>query len=208
MADRRGTFGPVVLLGLASAGLAAVAGHQPWLDLTSGQTDPAAWREMLDGMGLSVGEAPLAGALALVALAGWGVLLVTRGIVRRLVAALAALAGIGVVATWAVVGPGLADDASATLARAGFPGGVDSEPTLWFWAAPIAGGLSALAALLAVRLAPQWPEMGRRYDAPAAAGVPEAVDPQTLDGEHSLDLWKAIDAGQDPTERAPREGSE
>ena len=39
---------------------------------------------------------PLAGALALVALAAWGVLLVTRGRVRRVMAALAALASLGV----------------------------------------------------------------------------------------------------------------
>lgn len=209
MAEPRRTFGPVVLLGLASAGLAAVAGHQPWLELTSAETDPAGWRELLDGMGLTVGEAPLAGALALVALACWGVVLVTRGLVRRLVAGLAALSGIGLVATWAAVGPGLADEARATLQRAGFPDAADAERTLWFWAAPVAGVLTAVAALLAVRLAPGWPEMGRRYDAPAAGGVPTAGTAEdALDGDHSLDLWKAIDAGHDPTERAPRDPSE
>ena len=32
MADARRTFGPVVLVGLASAGLAAVAGNRAWVE--------------------------------------------------------------------------------------------------------------------------------------------------------------------------------
>jgi hypothetical protein len=39
---------------------------------------------------------------------------------------------------------------------------------------------------------PQWPEMGRRYDAPTDA-------PATQEIESDRDLWKALDEGRDPT---------
>ena len=43
---------------------------------------------------------------------------------------------------------------------------------------------------------PRWPEMGTRYDAPAAR-TPTAVD--AADDASNRDLWKAIDEGHDPT---------
>jgi hypothetical protein len=40
------------------------------------------------------------------------------------------------------------------------------------------------------RLAPRWPTMSSRYDAPAT----RASEPD------ETDLWKALDAGHDPTD--------
>ena len=60
------------------------------------------------------------------------------------------------------------------------------------------------APVLAVRLVPTWPEMGRRYDAPADA-TPDrtevaAQEPGEEPGQQeNLDLWKAMDEGRDPT---------
>ena len=45
--------------------------------------------------------------------------------------------------------------------------------------------------LAAVRLVPSWPEMGSRYDAPGSTPPPRE--------ETSLDLWRALDHGRDPT---------
>src|SRR4051794_19544915 len=78
MAGRR-WFVPPVLVGRGAAALCALSGGKPWAapDGQPGST-------LVDDTG---GHVPLAGALGLVALAAWGVLLVTRRRVRRGVAA-------------------------------------------------------------------------------------------------------------------------
>src|SRR6478735_3753007 len=96
-AGRRHTFGPVVLLGLASGALAAIAGNQRVVD---GDGRSAS---RMSSLTLTFdGHLPLVTALALVVLACWGVVLVTRGRVRRAVAALGAVAAVGVVVAAAV----------------------------------------------------------------------------------------------------------
>jgi uncharacterized membrane protein (TIGR02234 family) len=189
---RRRTFGPVVLLGLASAGLLAVAGNKAWAEATDGSAG------QMSSLALSVdaGKAPAAGALALVVLAAWGVVLVTRGKVRRGVAALGVLASAGalvaVVAGWGSV----VDTLRSDYADVGLDD-VSVSHTGWFWAAAVGALLSLAATVLAVRWAPDWPEMGSRYDAPAGAAEPTPVaDPAE---QSNLELWKAIDEGRDPT---------
>jgi hypothetical protein len=44
-------------------------------------------------------------------------------------------------------------------------------------------------------MVPAWPEMGSRYDAPGAAEQ-ETAPPEE---RSSLDLWRSLDEGQDPT---------
>jgi uncharacterized membrane protein (TIGR02234 family) len=196
----RRTFGPTVLLGLAGSGFAAVAGHKEMLAVPQ-ETITAAGGLALDAQQRSV-QFPLAGALALVALAAWGVLLVTRGVVRRVVAVLALLAaaGVGVVT---VVGGFVQDDSLATdlVARIGLnSAAVEVERTPWLWVAVLTSLVAVLAAGAAVRLVPDWPEMGSRYDAPTGArdtSAPAADDPAE---RSNLDLWKSLDEGSDPTD--------
>jgi len=188
----RRTFAPVVLLGLASAGLAAVAGNKPWAE---GQ---GAGSERLAAVPLTAdpGEMPAAGALALVVLACWGVVLVTRGRVRRAVAVLGALASLGLLATVVTGWSSVVDSLRSDYADVGVPN-IAIDHTAWFWAAAVGALLSVVATALAVRWAPAWPEMGSRYDAPAGERAePEPVDPAE---QSSLDLWKAMDEGRDPT---------
>jgi hypothetical protein len=189
---RRRTFGPVVLVGLASAGLTTLAGHKPWV--TFGHQGVAS-----TGGGLGRPEVE---ALGLVALAAWGVLLVTRGRVRRALAVLTALAGV-VAAALAV--HGLIDFRTVTIGWFSYD---DAPPTMhrsvWGWIAIGGAVLTTLAATAAFRLAPGWPEMGRRYDRPA--GVPAPVVP--LEEQSSIDVWKAFDAGHDPTADQPPERPE
>jgi hypothetical protein len=192
MADPRRAFGPVVLTGLGSAGLAAVAGNRAWVVWTAEGNDTTS---MLRITGDDSATVPLGGALALVLLACWGVVLVTRGRVRRLVAVLALLAAAGMLLT-AVVGvrsaaDGLRDD----VARLG----VDTLSThvgAWFWVYLVCSAIALAAAAAAVRWLPSWPEMGVRYDAPGAGPATAETD---------LDLWRALDEGRDPTlpERRP-----
>jgi hypothetical protein len=46
----------------------------------------------------------------------------------------------------------------------------------------------------------RWPEMGRRYDAPAARAVAPGGGP--AEEQENLELWKALDEGRDPTDPA------
>jgi uncharacterized membrane protein (TIGR02234 family) len=197
---RRRTFGPVVLLGLAAAGLASVAGTKPWASGSSGSIDSADAVAPLGSASplATAAESPLAGALALVVLACWGVLLVTRGRFRRAIAVLALVAAVGlaivtVEGLWSV--PRRLIDALSELS------GTDTASagvTGWYAVSVGAAVLCLATTLAAVRLVPSWPEMGSRYDAPAgtrAATDAAADEPPT----ENIDIWKAIDEGRDPT---------
>lgn len=188
---RRRTFGPVVLVGLASAGALALAGNQPWATVASADaTTQAALAVTASGSG----EVPLALALGLVVLATWGVLLVTRRTTRRLVATLGAIASAGAVAT-VVIGRGqVSADLTDALTQAGAADSAGVDFTVWFWFAGVAAVISVAATVLALRNVAGWPEMSSRYDAPTAAPT-EPTDAE----QQNLDLWKSLDEGRDPT---------
>jgi uncharacterized membrane protein (TIGR02234 family) len=193
MPEPRKTFGLVLGLGLAAGTLAAVAGTKPWVvDSQVGGPRP-------DPLGLvaDAGEMPLGLALALVLLACWGVLLVSRGAVRRVVAGLALFVALGLTATVVVAFFTLPDQVLAAQVEASLPHDDVFGSTIsgWYLAVALGAVLSVATTALAVRWVGHWPEMGRRYDAPGGAaesGAPPE-DPS------SLDLWKSIDEGRDPT---------
>lgn len=183
MRDR--SYAPTVLAGLAGGALAAVAGTNDWA------------RAGGDAAGVSVRAAatgseaaPLVVALALVALASWGVVLVLRGRVRRVVAVVGGLAALGaVVATLTATGSARRVAVAAVVAK-GATGDAHADLTAWPFAA-VAGGLLCLAAFaVAVVRATGWPAMGSKYDAPTARTQQPASD---------QDLWRALDEGRDPT---------
>jgi len=180
------TFGRTVLGGLGAATLTAVAAAQPWAE-ADGDNAGVSVTAAVDGTDV----APLALALALVALAAWGVLLVLRGRARRPVALVGALAAAGVLV--AVVGAfGTAQDAAvdAVLGDGATGDTFTTSLTGWYWTAVIAAAASLAALLVAVARAPHWPSMGSRYDAPSA----RETAPST-----SEDMWRALDDGHDPT---------
>lgn len=210
MADR--TFGPAVALGVLGSALAATAGHRDWVELTA----PGAGQGAVDWFWQNnpgVGQMPASGALGLVALATWGVLLVSRGTWRRVVAAVGLLAVVGLAVTWVVGATGLRDDVEDRVVGADLSVGWQLGWTTWFVLAGIAVLLLLPAHVLALLRAPHWPAMGSRYDAPTAkeAGDPgegplpatgrtpsPSVDP-TDEETDPADVWKAIDEGRDPT---------
>lgn len=198
---QRRTFGPVVLLALASGGFGAYAGTKPWVDGEGADSGPGfaatAWGE--------VSSSPLATALAFVLMACVGVVLVTRGRFRRAIAWLAVLVAVGYAATvaWA---PFSLPDHLREQVRVRTGAQLDSTSlTGSYYAGVLAAVLVVASALLMVRLVRSWPEMGSRYDAPAgersAPGAAHEVAPGPAAEVPSdnIDIWKALDEGRDPT---------
>jgi uncharacterized membrane protein (TIGR02234 family) len=185
MRDRRRLFGPTVVLGVVGSGLVALAGAKPWA-----APDLAGTATLVDQSG---GHVPLAGALGLVALACWGVLLVTRGRVRRVLTVVETVVSVALVVV-AALGRSSAVHSARTATVDVTARSVGVHVTGWWWVALVSSVVALAAALLAVRTSPSWPEMGSRYDAP---GTRREADPAEMD---EGDLWRAIDRGHDPTD--------
>jgi uncharacterized membrane protein (TIGR02234 family) len=180
------SYGPTVLLGLAGAGLTALAGTRTW---ATGHGSAGGIR--VDAAVKGSEAAPLVGALGLVALAAWGVVLVTRGWVRRAVAALGLLASAGALAA-ALAGFGDArHDAVAVLTHKGVTSDMlATDLTAWCYLAVVGGLLTVGCFAVALAKSPSWPAMGSRYDAPAERAARERTE---------QDMWRALDEGHDPT---------
>ena len=187
--SKRRTFGPVVLLGLATAGLAAVAAAKPWVGSAAGSSDASM-------TALDAGTRyPLGSAISLVLLASWGVLLVTRGVVRRAFAWITAVAAVALVAAVVAAYFTLPDTARNSYDELMGRGSQDQGFTGWFWMTAICSVLALVPAFLAVRLVSSWPEMGSRYDAPGTQDAATITEPT-----REQDLWQALDEGRDPTD--------
>jgi len=139
---------------------------------------------------------PLASALSLVLLAAWGVLLVTRGVVRRAFAVVAAVAAVALVGAVIAAYVTLPDSARNSYDQMMGRGSADQGFTGWFWTAAVCAVLALVPSFLAVRLVPTWPEMGSRYDAPTTTRERPIEETPTRE----QDLWKALDEGRDPTD--------
>ena len=97
----------------------------------------------MSSLALSVdaGKMPAATAMALVLLASWGVVLVTRGRVRRAVAALGVLAALGALASVLMGWTSVVDALRNDLASVGVTA-VEIGHTGWFWAAAVGAVLA------------------------------------------------------------------
>lgn len=189
----RSSFGPVVLVGVASAALTTVAASQSWFEAR------------MDGMARSIAisgsdGAPLALALALVALAGWGVILVSGTRARRVAAVVGLLAVLGTLAVVVTSWSGAEDTARNVLESKTIANVLSVSHRPWYWVTAVAAVVQLAALVAAVRLAPSWPTMSSRYDAPGAGAGTDRPDP-AVEGERrpDLELWKALDEGHDPT---------
>jgi uncharacterized membrane protein (TIGR02234 family) len=179
-ARRSRSFGPTVLTGLAGAAVATAAATRVWAEATTRETG----LRTVAAEGADVAPAVLP--LALVALAVWGTVLVLRRRGRRVVAVLGVLAAGAAGVTALLAAPTSADVARELLGDAGQ---VSTTTTAWPYLAVAGCLVSALASVVTFLQAPRWPEMSSRYDAPGD-GPP---------GTTTTDMWKALDAGQDPT---------
>ncbi len=194
MVDLTPRFVPTLGAGVIVAAVTAIATTRNWLAIDGGAGVVSA--DVLAGLR----EAnPLASALSLVLLAAWGTILVTRRRTRRLIALVAAVAALavgGAVVSWV---PGATTDAAAELTQAG---AVSAEASLevWVWVSLIGALASVALALTAYAGAPHWPEMGSRYDAPGTPAAASAEQgPADPERDPSIEVWRAIDEGRDPT---------
>jgi uncharacterized membrane protein (TIGR02234 family) len=179
------TFAPTVLAGLAGAGGVAVAGAKEWA-VTQG--DAAGMQVEASVTGSE--SQPLVAAAALVALAAWGVVLVLRGRMRRVVAAVGLLAAVGALVGVLIGFSAVLDDSVAAATARGATGDTfTTSLTAWYYLSGLGALVAAAAFAVAVVRAPAWPAMGSRYDAPTAPTNAEAEG----------DMWRALDEGRDPT---------
>ena len=183
-ASRRRTFLPVSVGLLVAAGVAYLVAQRPWGSVTSQPSGATAEVTGLDAV-------PLTGAFALVIGAAALALLVTGPLARRVIGAVAIVAGIG--GLLVAVASGGAIENSLVTALQSTPGhGADDTQAFsygpWRWIAAAGFALAVVGGAAAVRFAGAWPTMSSRYDAPSA----QSDDP--------ADAWKALDEGRDPTE--------
>jgi uncharacterized membrane protein (TIGR02234 family) len=194
-ASRRG-FAVVAGGGVVLAALAALASAKPWVDVHAA-LDSAVQSPVVASTLQPYAQSAVAPALALVALASWGVLLVVRGRARTAMAVVGAVFALALLVTVAL-GYGQVPDAVRGNLAGQFglgpraAGQVPLPHTGWYWLALLSAAGSVLALVVAVRRARTWPAMGTRYDAPAAA--------RTSDSAQEKDMWRSLDEGDDPTD--------
>ena len=197
----RREYGLTMLAMAAGAGLMLAASGMEWVTGELGSPgDVAAVPVELTGGELTgalngLGWAGLAGLAGLYAARSWG---------RRLVGLLIAACGVfAVTSVWSATRAGeLVDTVAASTTETAGTGQVVGTPELHALgpALGVAGAvLLVLTGLVAVMRAPAWPGMGTRYDRTAAPRPHQAETPD--------DLWKSLDAGDDPTLDAPGGGA-
>lgn len=194
----RAEFAVALLLDLIGAAVVLLVATREWQTITTVRTRPFA-TDVLAVSGRTVDSASTA--LALVALAGVVAVLATRGVVRRGVGVLIALAGAGIIFGSALAMSAVSVQRARDLVRAkhevvGNTTAVSRHVSTHVgWAAlSITGGVLVLCGgvLVAWRGA-RWAAMSTRYEPPDSGARPKA----------DARLWTALERGEDPTADAP-----
>ncbi|SIO89278.1 Tryptophan-associated membrane protein [Nocardiopsis sp. JB363] len=194
-------YGIAMLAMAAGAALMLAASGRVWVTGMLASPGPVASVPVevtggdLTGALSGLGWAGLAGIAGLYAARSWP---------RRVVGALVAACGVFALTTlWSVTRPGSLTSAVAELttdtAGTGDVVGTPEIHTLGPLMGAAGAALLILSGLVAVMRAPAWPGMGNRYDRDAA--------PRPQKAETPADLWKSLDAGDDPTLDAPGDGT-
>jgi uncharacterized membrane protein (TIGR02234 family) len=200
MSEGRGRrYGPIALalaLDLVGAAAALLIASRHWQTITTDRPAPRA-NDVLHITGRTVDSAPTA--LALVALAGVVAVLATRGIVRRVVGAVLALAGAALVWRSITAAGAVSTERARTLVRerhvtvdlTGVTPHIATS-TVWPVLSAACGALVLVAGLLVAWRGHEWLAMSARYEAPA--------DPARDEARASTTMWSALDRGEDPTD--------
>jgi uncharacterized membrane protein (TIGR02234 family) len=157
--------------------------------------------------GRTVDSAPTA--MALVALAGAVAVIATRGVARRVVGAVIALAGAGIVWRAVAAMSALSPSRARELVRDKHPSvtstSVPHVSTHDAWAVLTLGCalLVIVAGVLVAAYGGRWTSMSARYESPAVQADPEAIAARRARADAAM--WTALDRGDDPTARDPRD---
>ena len=208
----RREFGLVLLLGVAGSALVVFAVRQTWAQAIFTPPRPLPAQEIsVTGQQL----VPLAGALALAALACLAAVIATRSAARRVAGALLAILGAGAavaagagVRASGVLATAQADAAAGALGGsttggtspggashaiviAGSPGQAIMTGAPWH-AAAIGGAVAiVLAGLVTVWRGPRWPVMSARFERPGQRASRRVAD--------SASMWESLSRDLDPT---------
>ena len=203
-AGRHLEYAFALVLDLVAAGSALLIGGRTWQTITTprGQGRPD---DVLDVSGRTLDSA--ATALTLVALAGVVAVLATRGLLRRVIGGVIALAGAGLVwravESFGAVGTGRAQ--RLVLDRHRTVGGTSLAPRVevhgvWPTLLLVCGVLVLVAGALVAWRGQRLSAMSTRYENRAVAqdaAQADAENPQKA----ATALWTALDRGEDPTSR-------
>jgi uncharacterized membrane protein (TIGR02234 family) len=192
---RHAAFGLALLLDLLGAAGALLVALRRWQTITTPRPAPL-HDDLLRVSGRTIDAAPTA--LALVALAGVVAVLATRGMVRRVIGGVLALAGVGLI--WRAVAS--AGSVSTSRARAlvrehhatvtasgGRPHVATSE--VWPALTVVCGVLVLGAGALIAWRGHDWQAMSARYE--------RSSSPERDATKAAASLWSALDRGEDPT---------
>jgi uncharacterized membrane protein (TIGR02234 family) len=174
--------------GLVGAALALLAGAQSW------------WRARSTGVSVSFSgsetTAGLSQALGVVALAAWLLVLVLRRRGRQVVGVLTALTGAGIAVLGALRRPPNAATVQAGVREVSLADQFALSASGWPYVYAAAGLLVLAAGVLVTTTAARWPQRADRFTRAAAAARVTA-------GDDPAEVWRAQDAGLDPTTETP-----
>jgi len=188
----RREFVLVLLAGAAGSGLVVLAVRQAWAHALFTPPRPLPAQDIsVSGQQL----VPLAGALALAALACLAAVIATRSVLRRAAGVLLAVLGAGAAAA---ASAGLTAPAVLAAARASDlheiviagPGRAVLAGAPWRAAALAGSVVIVLAGLATVWRGPRWPVMSARFERAAPARRP---------GTDSATMWESLSRDVDPT---------
>jgi uncharacterized membrane protein (TIGR02234 family) len=187
VSGRRGYVTAQLLIALGAA-LLLLAATRPWWTVVATAAGTPATTEVVDGRH----AAPATVGLAVLGLAGIAGILATKGLWRRLIGAIVALAGLAATLS-AQSATGSAGWHDAVTVTASPSVTLTATHSAWPWVAVLAAALMFVGGALVAAFGGRWPGWSSRYEAPSAARAPREPT--------AHDLWDALDRGEDPTAR-------
>ncbi len=166
-------------------GLGVVAAAQPWFR--------AVGQDVSVGISGVQSTAGLSQALAVVTLAGALLILVLKTRGRRVVGVLLTLVGLGIALLGALRTEPSSDAVLTRVREVRLADQFALEATPWAWVFAAAGVLVAAGAILTATTAGRWPVRADRFTRDEAPARPVSAT------DEPADVWKALDAGMDPT---------